>query len=79
MEQKQPLQKMVLGDLDSYMKKNETSTYTRGVKLIFTRGHISLAVAFKGPNIILGLFVLFLWKMPLEFDRDCIKSIYCFG
>ena len=30
MEQKQPLQQMVLGDLDSYMKKNETqsSTYT---------------------------------------------------
>ena len=29
MEQKQPLQQMVLGDLDSYMQKNETwSTYT---------------------------------------------------
>ena len=28
----------------------------RGVKLIFTRGHISLAVAFKGPNVILGLY-----------------------
>ena len=27
----------------------------RGVKLIFTRGHISLEVAFKGPNVILGL------------------------
>ena len=27
----------------------------RGVKLIFTRGHISLGVAFKGPNVILGL------------------------
>ena len=31
------------------------SPYTRGVKLILTRGHISLAVAFKGPNVILGL------------------------
>ena len=30
MEQKQPLQQMVLGDLDSYMQKNETQqrTYT---------------------------------------------------
>ena len=30
MEQKQPLQQMVLGDLDNYMQKNETRspTYT---------------------------------------------------
>ena len=28
----------------------------RGVKLIVTRGHISLEVAFKGPYIILGLY-----------------------
>ena len=28
----------------------------QGVKLIFIRGHISLMVAFKGPNIILGLY-----------------------
>ena len=28
----------------------------RGVKLIFTGGHISLAVAFKGPNVTLGLY-----------------------
>ena len=28
---------------------------SRTVKLTVTRGHISLAVAFKGPNIILGL------------------------
>ena len=27
-----------------------------GVKLIFTRGHISLVVAFRGPNVILGLY-----------------------
>ena len=27
-----------------------------GVKLIVTRGHISLTVAFKGPNVILGLY-----------------------
>ena len=30
--------------------------YSRGVKLIFTGGHISLAVAFKGMNVILGLY-----------------------
>ena len=28
----------------------------QGVRLIFTGGHISLAVAFKGPNVILGLY-----------------------
>ena len=27
-----------------------------GVKLIFTGDHISLVVAFKGPNVILGLY-----------------------
>ena len=32
------------------------STYGRGVKLIFTGGHISLMVAFKGLNVILGLY-----------------------
>ena len=33
----------------------EQEVRSRGVKLIFTEGHISLAVAFKGPNVILGL------------------------
>ena len=28
----------------------------RGVKLIFTRGHIGLTVAFKGLNVTLGLY-----------------------
>ena len=28
----------------------------RGVKLIFTGGHISLDVAFKWPNVVLGLY-----------------------
>ena len=28
----------------------------RGVKLIFMGGHISLTVAFKGPNVILGQY-----------------------
>ena len=32
------------------------SFLTAGVKLIFARGHISLAVAFKVPNVILGLY-----------------------
>ena len=30
--------------------------WSRGVKLIFTQGHISLVVAFKGPNVIWGLY-----------------------
>ena len=29
---------------------------SRDVKLFFTGGHISIKVAFKGPNIILGLY-----------------------
>ena len=33
-----------------------SSPQVRGVKLIFTGGHISLTVAFKGPNIISGLY-----------------------
>ena len=32
------------------------SLLIRGVKLIFTGSHISLAVAFKGLNVILGLY-----------------------
>ena len=28
----------------------------KGIKFIFTGGHISLTVAFKGPNVILGLY-----------------------
>ena len=31
-------------------------TQVRGVKLIFTGDHISLAIAFKGPSVILGLY-----------------------
>ena len=31
MEQKQPLQQMVLGDLDSYMQKNETRSPTYAI------------------------------------------------
>ena len=30
--------------------------YSRDVKLIFTGGHISLVVDFKGLNVILGLY-----------------------
>ena len=30
--------------------------YIKCVKLIFTGGHHSLAVAFKGPNVTLGLY-----------------------
>ena len=31
MEQKQPLEQMVLGDLDSYMQKNETRSPTYAI------------------------------------------------
>ena len=32
-----------------------SKVYSRGVKLIFSGVHINLAVAFKGPTVILGL------------------------
>ena len=35
---------------------SQLSSYTMGLKLIFTGGHISLVVAFKGPNVLLGLY-----------------------
>ena len=38
-----------------------------GVKLIFTGGHISLMVAFKGPNVILGLYK---YNYPLTSGKD---------
>ena len=44
-------------------------TVARGVKLIFTGGHMSLAVAFKGPNIILGLYKC---KYSLTFTRELL-------
>ena len=55
------------------------STQARGVKLIFTgggwggRGHFSLVVAFKGPNVILGLnqctYILGLYKCNYYLTR----------
>ena len=39
----------------------------RSVNLIFTRGHISLPVAFKGPNVILGLYKCNYSTLPLDF------------
>ena len=40
---------------EKYVSK-EMQPISRGVKLIFTGGHISLEVAFKGLNVILGLY-----------------------
>ena len=34
MEQKSPLQQMVLGDLDSYVQKNETQSPTYTIQLV---------------------------------------------
>ena len=38
--------------LSPFFPLDLSDIYYRGVKLIFTRGHISLTVAFKGPNVI---------------------------
>ena len=50
------------------------------VKLIFTGGHISLVVAFKRPNIILGLYKynyplsrgkeLYIWPFESNHEAD---------
>ena len=40
----------------AWMEPESIMLRLRGVKLIFTGGHISLVVAFKGPNVILGLY-----------------------
>ena len=37
--------------------KSVLMPHSRGVKLIFPGGHISLPVAFKGLNVILGLCI----------------------
>ena len=37
-------------------KMKALNPYNRDVKLIFTGGHISLVVAYKGPNAISGLY-----------------------
>ena len=36
--------------------RGESDCLCRGVRLISTGGHIGLVVAFKGPNVILGLY-----------------------
>ena len=41
--------------------------YFRGVKFIFTGGYISLAVAFKGLNVILGLYK---WNYSLTRGKE---------
>ena len=40
-----------LEDEEAEVKWVDLNIYNRGVKLSFTRGHISLKVAFKGPNV----------------------------
>ena len=52
----QGLKKIDVWNFGSGGRTGRKSRYGRGVRLIFTRGHISLAVAFKGPNVILGLY-----------------------
>ena len=39
-----------------FFSYGQNNTLYRDVKLIFMGGHISLAVAFKGPNVILGMY-----------------------
>ena len=41
---------------DPDKSSSHLTPYISGIKLIFTRGHISLEVTFKGPNVILGLY-----------------------
>ena len=43
-------------ELFAVLRHKHGTAYGRGVNLIFTRGHINLAVAFKGPNVLLELY-----------------------
>ena len=61
---------MAKGQLGQLVRAS--SLYARGVKLLFTGGHISLAVAFKGPNVTLGLYnnvILGLYKCNYSLTR----------
>ena len=44
MEQKEPFQQMVLGDLDSYMQKNETRYPTYSINKITCNGYKELDI-----------------------------------
>ena len=46
----------ILAFVGPAVTKANTIIYNSSVELIFTRGHISLVVAFQGPNVILGLY-----------------------
>ena len=47
---------MTLGIPSQSCQWSKENIYTRGVKLVFTGGHMSLTVAFKGLNVILRLY-----------------------
>ena len=49
------------------METRLLNIYGRGVKLIFTGGHISLTVAFRGPNVTLGPYT---WNYSLTRGKE---------
>ena len=52
MEQKQPLQQMVLGDLDSYVQKNETRSPTYAIHKINSRRIKYLNISHKRIKVL---------------------------
>ena len=46
--------------------------------LFFLFEIVWLSRVFWGSIQILGSFVLFLWNVQLDFDRDCTESVFCF-
>ena len=55
------------GNRDNLVKGFKLQLYDEkglriGVKLFFTKGHVNLTVAFKRPNVVLGLYK---WKYSL--------------
>ena len=56
------------------MGQEKSQGLDRGVELIFTGGHISLVVAFKGLNVILGLC-----KCNYSLQQLCESSVLAPG
>lgn len=52
----------------------ELLSKSRGVKLIFSRGHTSLTIAFEGPNAILVLHKADVAPVENGFDTPALKE-----
>ena len=85
MEQKQPLQQMVLGDLDSYVQKNETRSPTYAIhknKFRMDSGSFNVIVpfsqaAFKILSLSLSFKSLILICLCVGLFEFILLRLYC--